>query len=158
MSKLQTMLLLFFLTVNYILKRLVFFTSENNFSSLLLKTIFAEIVLGWQFFFITAFQQLWCFIFIVPRVLVFLFGNISIITSSSDFSVPSFHPLGTLITYILGCLKLSQSTLVFCSFFEPHFCFILDSSYRYVFKFTSLSFCNVVSRYSHWVFFFPYIL
>lgn len=119
---------------------------------MLLKTTFVEIVLGWQFFFITAFQQLSCFIFIVPRVLVFLFGNISTITSSSDFSVPSFPPLGTLITYMLDCLKLSQSTLVFCSFFQPHFCFMLDSSYCYVFKFTNLSFCNVLSLYSHWEF------
>lgn len=74
--------------------------------------------------------------------------KLSAIISSNIFAVSSFLSSSprTPITHILGCLKLSHSSLLFFPFLHIPFplFFILHSFCCYVFKFTNILFYSVI--------------
>lgn len=72
------------------------------------------------------------------------FGEMLASSSSNIFSILSLPNSVTLIIHILGCLKLSYSSLCSIHFSKTIFplCILLNSSYCCVFKFTNSFFIN----------------
>lgn len=82
------------------------------------------------------------------KFIVFItFGKISDFISSNIFSVLSLLSLETLITHVLGYLRLPHSLLMHHSFFFFSLFFslgfTLDSFYCYGFKFTNVFFFDI---------------
>lgn len=82
------------------------------------------------------------------KFIVFItFGKISDFISSNIFSVLSLLSLETLITHVLGYLKLPHSLLIHHSFFFSSLFFSLGftliSFYCYGFKFTNVFFFDI---------------
>lgn len=108
------------------------------------------------FFFFSCFLCLWSFELLGSGDFIFFFNQI--LKNFGHFILkyflifPSFSSIiGTPATWVIDCLKLSQSPLCCILFYSPvifFLCFILDNFCWYAFKFTSLylpCFCNILS-------------